>query len=354
MANSGKLVGMLAATALWLSAVEGVMAAGRRQIAAPTQGTPGELWLFSDLTTIPAATPLQVIGLETKSLQSKAGLPLPTAPQGPEKVASLSPYAGSKQAETAAVLEVEGQLEDGDEVLQDGSLYDLYTFEVEAGQFVEIRLNSDDFDAYLILVGPDGERVAEDDDGGEGLNALILIQLPQTGRYSVIANAYDAAGRGRYRLTVAAYQWGQERAGASASLGADQISEQGIQQFNRSQFREALCQEVGDRGCEGSVSVSLGNVYFDAGQFEEAIYLYEQSLTIARGIGDRAGEIQALRALANAYSGSQNSQQAAYLYYQFMGVIRENPSISGAVSLLGDAAIFLQNQGYHSQAILVF
>ncbi|MFO8040524.1 MAG: tetratricopeptide repeat protein, partial [Sodalinema sp.] len=176
-------------------------------------------------------------------------------------------------SETAALLEVEGQLEDGNEVLQDGSLYDLHTFEGELGQFLEIRLNSDDFDAYLILFGPEGERVAEDDDGGEGLNSLISIQLPQTGSYSVMANAHDASGRGRYRLTVAAispddYQRGQERASARAE--ADQLLEQGIQQFNRSQFREALdsweralelYRALDDRPGEGRVLGNLGNAY---------------------------------------------------------------------------------------------
>ncbi|WP_008315385.1 PPC domain-containing protein [Leptolyngbya sp. PCC 6406] len=172
----------------------------------------------------------------------KAGLALP-ADLG--KAAPLPPQAGLKQAGTADLLDVEGQLEDGDEVLQDGRLYDLYTFDGEAGPFIEIRLNSDDFDAYLILLGPDGERVAEDDNGGEGLNSLIQIQLPQTGHYLVIviANAYDPGGRGRYRLTAAAisaeaYQRGQEN--ARARVEADQLLQQGIQQFNRSQFREAL------------------------------------------------------------------------------------------------------------------
>ena len=82
----------------------------------------------------------------------KVRLPLP-ADLG--KTVPLTPQAGLKQDGGATLLEVEGQLEDGDQVLQDGSLYDLHTFEGEAGQFIELRLSSDAFDTYLILVGPD-------------------------------------------------------------------------------------------------------------------------------------------------------------------------------------------------------
>ena len=49
MANGGKLLSAMVVTALWLAAVEGVMAAGRQDIGTPTQGISGELWPLSDL-----------------------------------------------------------------------------------------------------------------------------------------------------------------------------------------------------------------------------------------------------------------------------------------------------------------
>jgi hypothetical protein len=124
----------------------------------------------------------------------KVRLPLP-ADLG--KAVPLTPQTGLKQDRGATLLEVEGQLEDDDQVLQDGSLYDLHTFEGEAGQFIEIRLSSDAFDTYLILVGPDGERVAENDDSSEGLNSIIQIQLLQKGRYSGACSGWGSSQKKR-------------------------------------------------------------------------------------------------------------------------------------------------------------
>jgi hypothetical protein len=38
------------------------------------------------------------------------------------------------------------------------SLYNTYTFEGTEGQFIRIQLDSDDFDTYLILLAPDGDK----------------------------------------------------------------------------------------------------------------------------------------------------------------------------------------------------
>jgi hypothetical protein len=50
---------------------------------------------------------------------------------------------------------------------------DRYTFTGAAGQLVALSLNSTAFDPYLYLIGPDGAVLAEDDDGGDALNARI-------------------------------------------------------------------------------------------------------------------------------------------------------------------------------------
>ncbi|NMG60830.1 tetratricopeptide repeat protein, partial [Geitlerinema sp. P-1104] len=461
MANGGKLLRVMVLTALWLSAVEGVMAAGRRQIPLPNQGISGELWPLSDLDRNSRASSLEMEKYPPQPTLAQADLRLSEANRlldlGLEKFnrsqfqaaiasweralelyravgdrpgevhalenlgnvySSLGQYeraidfyqqqraiaheisdsAGEVRAlnnlgvayrnlgqydrtleqygqavvlfnelvapsETAALLEVEWQLEDGDEVLQDGSLYDLHTFEGQAGQFLEIRLNSDDFDAYLILFSPDGEQVAEDDDGGEGLNSLISIQLPQTGRYSVIANAHDASGRGRYRLTVAVispedYQRGQERASARAE--ADQLLQQGIQQFNRSQFREALdsweralelYRAVGDRPGEGRVLGNLGNAYNSLGQYERAIDFYQRILVLFRALPDRAGEGNALGNLGNAYRKLGQYERAIDFHEQALVIFREIIARAEEGLTLGNLGNAYDSLGQYERAI---
>ncbi|MEB3882161.1 DVUA0089 family protein [Lyngbya sp. CCY1209] len=102
------------------------------------------------------------------------------------------------------ILQEEGVLESGDSVLpSDGSLYDEYTFEAEAGQSVTIDLESSDFDPYLALFGPDGQLVGENDDVSESnRNSRLIVTLPATGLYRVVVNAYDSTGRGEYLLRV--------------------------------------------------------------------------------------------------------------------------------------------------------
>ena len=56
------------------------------------------------------------------------------------------------------LLSEEGALAEGDLVLPtDNSLYDQYTFEGQEGQSVTITLESDEFDSYVALIGPDWE-----------------------------------------------------------------------------------------------------------------------------------------------------------------------------------------------------
>jgi S1-C subfamily serine protease len=102
------------------------------------------------------------------------------------------------------LLQEQGTLGPGAQVLQsDGSLYQEHAFQGSAGQTITIRMESDDFDPYLILVGPNDEVIAQNDDATEtDQNSSITVTLPQTGTYLIIANAYDSSGRGRYLITV--------------------------------------------------------------------------------------------------------------------------------------------------------
>ncbi len=80
-----------------------------------------------------------------------------------------------------------GELAEGDRVLsQDQTLYDIYTFTGEAGNQVTIDLASGDFDAYLIVLNPEGEELAQDDDSGGQTNARITATLPSSGLYTCL------------------------------------------------------------------------------------------------------------------------------------------------------------------------
>lgn len=75
---------------------------------------------------------------------------------------------------------------------------------LEAGRAYRFQLSSTAFDPMLELLGPDGTKLAEDDDGGGGLNAQIVHVARTTGRYRlrVLANSAGAAAAGRYTLVA--------------------------------------------------------------------------------------------------------------------------------------------------------
>ncbi|HAK56279.1 MAG: hypothetical protein QF463_05330 [Vicinamibacterales bacterium] len=58
-------------------------------------------------------------------------------------------------------------------------------------------------DPYLILLGPSGNVIATNDDGGDGEDAWIRdLRLPTSGTYTIEATAYRKRQLGKYHLRV--------------------------------------------------------------------------------------------------------------------------------------------------------
>ena len=108
------------------------------------------------------------------------------------------------QSESANyILQQTGRLAPGDEVAPDGTLFDLYSFEGQAGQLVTISLESREFDTYLVLVDSSGGVVADNDDiDTSTTNSRITATLPLSGVYNIVVNGYSTADQGAYSLTV--------------------------------------------------------------------------------------------------------------------------------------------------------
>ncbi|PSN09171.1 serine protease, partial [filamentous cyanobacterium CCP5] len=101
------------------------------------------------------------------------------------------------------ILTTEGLLGSDNPTLADGSRYQEYSFQGQAGQEIRITLESPDFDTYVFIGDADRNILADNDDiSAENLNSELVFTLPQTGLYYVVVNAYDHTGQGRYQLTV--------------------------------------------------------------------------------------------------------------------------------------------------------
>jgi hypothetical protein len=83
----------------------------------------------------------------------------------------------------------------------DGALLDVYYFVGAAGDKIRIQLASAMFDPVLLLDGPNGERIAVDDDSGDGWNAELTITLPESGDYSIGITSFEWMVGG-YQLTL--------------------------------------------------------------------------------------------------------------------------------------------------------
>lgn len=76
-----------------------------------------------------------------------------------------------------------------------------FRFNGTAGDQVTIALNSSDFDPKVRLIAPDGTVLAEDDDSGPDLNALISeFTLPRDGEYVIEVDGFRGASGDRVLL----------------------------------------------------------------------------------------------------------------------------------------------------------
>ena len=101
-----------------------------------------------------------------------------------------------------AAAAVSSSLSASDFVRDNGSHYDRWVVTARLGQRLVIIMESDDFDAYLLLEDQDGAVIAQDDDGGSGSNARIDMRVPEAGQYRVIASSYGSAETGTYRIRI--------------------------------------------------------------------------------------------------------------------------------------------------------
>ncbi|MGD1861591.1 MAG: tetratricopeptide repeat protein, partial [Leptolyngbyaceae cyanobacterium] len=266
------------------------------------------------------------------------------------------PRVSSAQIDTP-LLEINGTLEAGDAVADDGSLYDDYPFEGEAGQAILIQLESAAFDTYLWLLDAAGNALAQNDDANEGTNSQIGIVLPETGTYRVRANAFDASGQGNYRLNVRLTTADNP---SVLKTTANTLLSQGNQQYRISQFRVALetweqaltlYREIGDRAGEGAALGNLGNAYNNLGQYERAIDLYEQDLAITRDIGDRAGEGSTMGNIGIAYESLGQYERAIALHEQRLAIAREIGERSGEGAAMKNIGKAFKTKGQKERAI---
>ena len=126
-------------------------------------------------------------GLYEVDLRTTAGPRPPLcAPRGPLKpgdaVAGTINYAGCQSP--------------------DSVFADLYLFALPSDGSVDLRLNSSEFDAYLVLMDSTGAIIDEDDDSGGSTNSRILRNLSAGTYFIMVEPLGDYTAHGAYSLTT--------------------------------------------------------------------------------------------------------------------------------------------------------
>lgn len=113
----------------------------------------------------------------------------------------VTPTAAEDPRDTE-VRRLEGRLSRGDETLNSGEFRDMYNYDAQAGEAVEIVMRSPEFDSYLMVRGPNDFSIDNDDGTGVGANSRMVIQFPETGEYSISATSKTPGERGSYSVEI--------------------------------------------------------------------------------------------------------------------------------------------------------
>ena len=113
--------------------------------------------------------------------------------------------SGSSASEGTLPLgaSVTGRITSSDARLADGSAFDRWTYNAQAGERVTFTLRSSAFDAYLgVAQERNGQTrmLGRDDDSAGGTDAQLTVTFPEAEVYSVVANTLRPGEAGAYTL----------------------------------------------------------------------------------------------------------------------------------------------------------
>ena len=145
-----------------------------------------------------------------------------------------------------------------------------------------------------------------------------------------------------------------------SSEDASRLLQQGIEQYQTSQFREALTswqsaleiyRDIGDYANEGVVLNNIGNIYLRQGNYAIALEYFQQSLAISRNIGDQPGEASTLNNIGIIYDLQGSYSDALNYYQQSLAIKRDIGDQPGEASTLNNIGIIYQFQGDYAEAL---
>ena len=249
-----------------------------------------------------------------------------------------------------------GELTEESETLEsDGSYFAIHRFEGVAGEIVSIELTSEEFDTYILLRDPNGNVITENDDGFDGINSRIVIKLPESGTYSIVAKPYEVGETGKYEVS---WQLTDQK-----MLELFSLYEEGRQFFNLGTadgYREAIvrleaaltiAERIGSDSYSTSVLMYLGLANQYLGYNSKALSHYQTALDGFRAMGDRLSEANILGNMGSIYANQGNNSEALNYYEQALTISRDMGNQEIEASILSHMGGVYSDLGNQSEAL---
>jgi len=120
-----------------------------------------------------------------------------------------SPAAVGQDAAPSPIVagrSIAGELTPNDAQRRSGKYEDVFALQGSRGGRIDLRLGSADFDTYLVVTGPEGFSLSNDDaeGGGASTDSRLLFEFPADGRYRVAVTSFRPGETGVYRLQASA------------------------------------------------------------------------------------------------------------------------------------------------------
>ncbi len=249
---------------------------------------------------------------------------------------------------------IEDKLSSDDTQIEDGSYAAVYEFQGKQGTRVTIELDSEDFDAYLLLRHNE-QTIAQDDDSGVWRNALIVLELPADGIYQVVVNTASSGEVGRYRLG-----WRSSTAADSQRREAYRLQSEGEASYRRNGWDAAittlqqariLYQQLGDSQGEAYAINIMGLAFSDKGQYDRALALLEEALAISEVINFIPGQDAALGNIANVYQRRGDFEQALEYVQRSLVLSRQWGNVASEGVNLGNLGFIYDELGQYAKAL---
>jgi len=255
---------------------------------------------------------------------------------------------------------ITGRLDHNSHQLGNGSYYATHTFEGTVGEVLTIELTSEDFDTVLFLIGTNEEVLATNDDGAGGTDSLILITLPASGTYTIVANTSEVSRTGPYQLELRV-----TTAQDQALALANQLDQQATDLYDSSRYSEAIplverartiveAQLGPDNLSTAQILNNLAVLYDSMGRYAEAEPLLQRALAIreAQLDPDHPHTARSLNNLALLYDSLGRYGEAEPLLQRALAIheVQFGPNHSDTAQSLNNLAVLYDSMGRYGEA----